>query len=372
MDSLSRANVDRIRNLADDIIQAADRRYSSFQGPSARLGMSQRELADYSFSRALDCVRPGLTDKRKNCLECEISTDLARQFAIPPGCIAIPLDALEFRAMDSPSYLVGQSAPAGLSFIDVLRNFSLAYRLGAQRLTDLIDNVQLPRATADPSVTWLGPGEAAVPSDPAFGQISASPKTAVTHAEMSEQLLRQSASGQIVKRVLASAMAAGLDAAVVNGTGGAQPLGILNTPGVGSASGTTLGLPVLVGAQKTIADANAILDPASLAFATTPAVSELLKLRQRFSNTDSPIWDGALHAGEIEGVKAVASKQIPSATMLCGDWSTVYVCEFGPLILSADNGGTRFNEAKVGLRAMWHVDIFLSAPQAFVKIGSIT
>ena len=48
------------------------------------------------------------------------------------------------------------------------------------------------------------------------------------------------------------------------------------------------------------------------------------------------------------------------------------ICEFGPLMLASDNGGTRFNEAKVGIRAMWLLDVFLTAPQAFVKITGIS
>jgi hypothetical protein len=41
-----------------------------------------------------------------------------------------------------------------------------------------------------------------------------------------------------------------------------------------------------------------------------------------------------------------------------GDW--------GVLELSTDNGGTRFNQAQVGVRALWMVDVLLRYPQAFV------
>ena len=58
--------------------------------------------------------------------------------------------------------------------------------------------------------------------------------------------------------------------------------------------------------------------------------------------------------------------------MLYGDWSTVYVGEWGPLLLTADRGGTRFNQGIVGIRALWMVDVIATAPSSFVKIISIT
>lgn len=124
--------------------------------------------------------------------------------------------------------------------------------------------------------------------------------------------------------------------------------------------------------QKTVADANAVVDPLSAGYVTTPTVAELLKGRQRFTSTDSPLWRGAVHEGEIEGVKAIASKSVPASTMLYGDWSTLVIGEWGPLVLSANASGTRFNQVLVGIRALWMIDVFVTAPTAFVKMTSIT
>ena len=167
---------------------STDRGSSSFHGTSARMGLSQRELETYSFSRAINEIRPGV-DKHNNCLEWEVSRELAKRFEIPMGHIAIPMDVCEHRTM----------------------NLAIVYRLGAQRLTGLQNDVNLPRMTADPSVTWLAPGGSAVASDPAVGQILASPKIGVTITEVDEQMLKQSAADQIVSHSLASALAVGID-----------------------------------------------------------------------------------------------------------------------------------------------------------------
>lgn len=373
-----------LQDLRTHMVRDIDRQLHEFQGGadrgkpyshgnSARLGMSQRQLETYSLSRAINEIRPGTHEKRSNSPEQEYSDELRRRgFEIPFGHIAIPTDVVEHRTMNAPSYLIGASAPEGVSIIDTLRNRSIVYRLGAQRLTGLQNDVELPRVTADPSLTWLAPGSSAAASDPTIGQILASPKIGVTITEVSEQLLKQSAADQIFKGLLARALAVGVDKAAITGAGGVEPLGILNTPGIGSASGASLAYSVLVGAQKTVGEANAILDPTSLGYAASPAVAELMALRQRFSNTDTPFWSGSLHDGEVVGARAMSSKQVPASTLIFGDWSSVHICEFGPLMLAADNGGTRFNEAKVGIRAMWLVDVFLAAPQAFVKITGIT
>ncbi|MBP8154706.1 MAG: phage major capsid protein [Nitrospira sp.] len=350
---------------------STDRGSSSFHGTSARMGLSQRELETYSFSRAINEIRPGV-DKHNNCLEWEVSRELAKRFEIPMGHIAIPMDVCEHRTMNAPSYLIGSSAPEGVSIIDTLRNLAIVYRLGAQRLTGLQNDVNLPRMTADPSVTWLAPGGSAVASDPAVGQILASPKIGVTITEVDEQMLKQSAADQIVSHSLASALAVGIDKAAIAGAGGVEPLGITNTPGIGSISGASLPYSALVAAQRTVGAANAILDPSKLGYAGSPETAELMALRQRFSNTDTPFWMGSLHEGEVVGARALSSKQVPASTLIFGDWSSVNICEFGPLMLASDNGGTRFNEAKVGIRAMWLLDVFLTAPQAFVKITGIS
>ena len=39
---------------------------------------------------------------------------------------------------------------------------------------------------------------------------------------------------------------------------------------------------------------------------------------------------------------------------------------------TTDNGGTRFNAAQVGIRAMWMVDVLVRSPQAFVVSTSLS
>jgi len=163
-----------------------------------------------------------------------------------------------------------------------------------------------------------------------------------------------------------------LDAAVINGSGAAgQPIGILNTPGIGAFTGTTLGLTALSDAQLDILTANALLNPTALGFAATPAVANLLKNRPRFTSTDTPLWQGALHDGQIEGVRSIASQQMPAATMLYGDWSQILIPEWGVLAIELDPF-TKFQSAIVGMRVLSSVDVIVRQPSSFTVATSIT
>jgi hypothetical protein len=70
--------------------------------------------------------------------------------------------------------------------------------------------------------------------------------------------------------------------------------------------------------------------------------------------------------GELVGFNAMSSEQLASGNLIFGSWDEVVIGEWGVLELSTDNGGTRFNQAQVGIRAMWMVDVLLRYPQAFV------
>jgi len=372
VDYLQKEAARQAKNLLDFSSGGASARQGASSIKTAFLNLHSRDLERYSLARAIQSqIQSMYSDREAGGIEQECHDELVKRFDIPLGSIAVPMDVLTYRG-PRPVYSVGVSAPRDLSFIDLLRNRSIAYRLGAQHLSDLKDDVAIPRQVSGTTIVWLSPTGSVTASDSAFGQVSGTPRQACIVTEVSEQLMRQSSADPIIKSGLAADMAVGLDAAVINGAGGLEPLGILNTPGIGSASGTNLAYAGLVGVQKTVADANAIMNPQGLGYATTPTVAEQLKNRQRFTGTDSSLWRGALHEGEIEGVLAVSSKQMLSATLLYGDWSTVYIGEWGPLLLSADRGGTRFNQASVGIRALWMVDVFVTAPTAFVKVTSIT
>jgi HK97 family phage major capsid protein len=157
----------------------------------------------------------------------------------------------------------------------------------------------------------------------------------------------------------------GVDNAVINGTGGAQPLGIKNTTGVTSgqdaSSATYAKILAFISAAGAV---NAIRG--NPGFVTNTAGAAKLMQVQRFSGTDTPIWEGNALDGQLVKFNAMSSEQLASGNLIFGSWDEVVIGDWGVLELSTDNGGTRFNQAQVGIRALWMVDVLLRYPQAFV------
>ena len=194
------------------------------------------------------------------------------------------------------------------------------------------------------------------------------PKTVIAVTDVSEQLLRQTSHSaqSFVFGDLASDLAIdGVDNAVINGTGGAQPLGIKNVTGVttGQDAGTASYAKVLAFTSQA-GSASAI--KSNPGFVTNTAGASILMQRQRFTSTDSPLWQGNILDGLCVGFPSMSSEQLASGNLIFGSWGEVIIGEWGVLELAMNSSGTRFNNAQVGIRAMWMVDVLIRYPQAFV------
>jgi HK97 family phage major capsid protein len=157
---------------------------------------------------------------------------------------------------------------------------------------------------------------------------------------------------------------------VLNGSGSTgQPTGIINTAGVGSVTGTSLAFDDILEFQTDVAGANVM--PMAGGYATTPAVASLCIQRVKYTSTASPLWEGSVWDGTMQGFPAMSSLQVPTATMLFGDWSQVVVGEWGTLQIDV-NPFANFQAAIIGIRAIVTMDVALRYAGAFSIASSIT
>lgn len=384
MNLIQRDLVHRIKNLSTHLDEDTPSTEESAQC-AGFLGLNRREIEKYSILSAIlgkyDAIMrhagqldgPGFTG-----LEAECDKALASKLGAHPnsGRIFIPSEVL-YRDLTvglatAGGFLVGTSIG---SFIEMLRNRSVAFRMGVQRAPGQVGSLIYAKQTGGASVTWqTNEGTSASESTPSFAQVSASPKTCVAYHELSRQLTKQTTPGaeQLFLNGLAKDVAVAADLAVLSGSGAAgQPTGIVNTAGIGGVTGTSLAYAGLVECQSDVADANGALNPLTMGYVTTPTVAALLKGRQRFTGTDSPLWRGALVEGEIEGQRAMASKQMAAATLLYGDFSAATIAEWGVLTVEV-NPFQNFAAGIIGVRAMWSMDVLVVYPQAFTLSTSIT
>ena len=371
-----------LTQVAKEILDVMEERGKAQPVAASALGLSSKETKQYSMFKAIRALKFGTTNPKffeEAAFEIECSRAVAKQLSreltsnilVPGEVLQRPLGEAAVRAMATQpgskgGYLVNVE---NMGFIDILRNRSVALSMGARNLSGLVGNVSFARQTGKATVSWQGgEGASITATDQALGQLSMTPKTAIAITDVSEQLLRQStpSAEQFVMADLAADIAIdGVDNAVINGTGGAQPIGIKNTTGITSgqdaASATYAKILAFVSAAGAV---NAIRS--NPGFVTNTGGAAVLMQKQRFTSTDTPLWEGNMLDGQLVGFRAMSSEQLASSNLIFGSWGEIIIGDWGVLELAMDNGGTRFNQAQVGIRAMWMVDVLIRYPQAFV------
>lgn len=372
-----------LTKVATEILDVMEERGKADPVTASALGLSTKDTQRYSLFRAIRALHYGSKNPqmlREAAFELECSAQVAKQLNRgETSSILIPGEILKrgvgaeaaTRAMATQpgakgGYMVGIEM---MGFIDILRNRSVAMNMGARVLSGLQGNVVFPRQTGKPTVTWqAGEGTSVTAADQTLGQLSMTPKTCIAITDVSEQLLRQStpsAEAFVMADLAADVALDGVDAATINGTGGAQPLGIKNTAGVTTGQDAAafsyakaLAFPVAAGGSNAIRG--------NPGWVTNIAGAAIAMQKQRFTSTDTPLWEGNLMDGTLVGFRAMSSEQLASGNLIFGSWDELVIGEWGVLELATDTGGTRFNQAQVGIRAMWMVDVMLRYPQAFV------
>lgn len=369
--------------VSKELLDVLEERGKENPAMAAQLGLSRRETQQYSLFRAIRALYYGPRDPRyiqEAGFELECSRAVSQKLGLQAGAsIRVPAEILT-RAMSPEAMQRAMATTPGnkggylvnvenMGFIDILRNRSVGFAMGVRRLDGLVGNVTFSRQTGKPSVTWQGGEGVNVPAaDQTLGQLSMTPKTAVVITDVSEQLLAQSnpsAEDFVMGDLAADIAIDGVDYAIINGTGGAQPLGIKNTTGVSTGQdAATVTYAKALSFVTTAGGSNAIR--ANPGFVTNIAGAAVLAQKSRFANTDTPLWEGNLLDGSVCGFRSMSSEQLASGNLIFGSWGEVVVGSWGVLELAMDNGGTRFNQMQVGIRASWMVDVMLRYPQAFV------
>ncbi len=257
-------------------------------------------------------------------------------------------------------------------FIELLRARTLISQLGARSLTGLVGNADITRQTGAGTAYWLANEATAITeSNQTVGLLQLRPKVLGAYTEVSRLLLQQSTpdADMFVMDDLTKVLAIAKDAAAINTGGSGAPVGILGTAGIGSVTGTTLGLSGILEFQTDVATANAL--STQCAYLTTPLVAALLAQRQRFSGTDTPLWEGNILDGNVIGFRGASTTQMPTATMIFGDFSQVIFAEWGAVEIAA-NPYANFPAGITGIRAFYTCDVGVRTAGAFSAASSIT
>ena len=366
-----------LEKVADEMMAILAERSKNVQSAPALLGMSPKEVRRYSLLRALrasankDWAHAGLELEAHKAI-----MNQSNRAPRGPTSFFVPLDVqsrdMTAAGVSGSNYLVSTDNLAG-SFINLLANRSVVMTLGATRLSGLTGNLTIPRETAGATAYWLSDETTAITeSQPTIGQLALSPKNVAALTEFTHQLMTQSSPQveEFLMRVLARDIALAVDVGALRGSSSAgQPTGIVQTANIGTftVDGTdTIG--DLLDAQADVATANALTS--SAAYVTTHAAAALLMKRQKFSSTDTPLWEGNVLDGKVLGFRAMATNQMSSGTMIFGDFSQLIIGEWGVLELMI-NPFSDFTRGYSQIRAWYTCDIGVRYPGAFSYAASV-
>jgi HK97 family phage major capsid protein len=387
-----------MEEIAEEILQIQEKRNKDTKSVAA-LGLSDSEAQNFSLFKAIQAT----ADKNwtNAGFELECSREVAKRMnkVVDPNRFYVPYEVQERQnAIRSGQTFgagryrgemlgtarrdltVGTTTAGGflvetnnMSFIEMLRNRAVVYRMGARRLSGLVGNVTVPKQTAAATAVWLANEASTITeSQQVFAQMALSPKTVGAYTEISRQLLLQSSPDAegIVTSDLATVTSLAYDLGALSGTGASgQPTGITATAGIGSVTGTSLNFAGILEFQTDVATANVM--PTQGGYVTTPAVAALMIQRVKYTSTASPLWEGNVWDGTMQGFQAYGTNQIAAASMLFGDWSQVVVAEWGVLEIEV-NPYANFQAGILGVRAIVSMDVGLRYPASFSLATTIT
>lgn len=287
-------------------------------------------------------------------------------------------------------------------FIERLSAATVALNAGAQFLSDLAGApVEMPRVQGGLSAEWLGETTAPTDSQVSTGMLRLIPKELAVSATVSRKLMALSgdASRRLIEQDMQRVMGETLDTGVIRGGGGsATPLGIANTPGIGTTdvtAGGVYGALALSGASQNVTDylnltvakcdaRNALGD--RNAFACNPLA--LQQLRTAKDTEGKPLLHTTMGStqfgdasaltqrntatgarGELWGHPVYTSTNLLYGTvtdLMFGNWSDVLIGGWGPLLLEmSTDHDQNFKRRLVTLMMHQMVDAGLRHPEAF-------
>ncbi len=343
------------------------------------LSLSAHERRDYSLARYIHSL---MTESKANSFEKEVAQTCLKRVGDrdinDPRRGVIPFEIL-YGQRDlgvNPASAGGALVATGLGpYVDTNRAAPVLRQFGAEVVTGLVGNVTVPRGTARATIVFQGsettPGTET--ANLAFGAIAASPKTATANVDVSR--LMQMQSGPLVDQVLPTEFAGTAaeleDELGLAGTGaGGQPLGIINTPGIGTFNGASITYANTREAETDVLSVSAAR-AGGVSFACRPAIASVLSQRNGHS-ANAPIWTGPLARGQVNGCPALSSQSMPAGSLLCGDFGQVLILQWGLGVEIRVNPYANFQAGIANACMFLSMDIVVRQPAAFTLATGVT
>ena len=392
------ASVDTAREV---VMSELGMRKVQFEGKvhdagAANLGLSEREVQRFSLCRLINYMMEPTSSKHANAAGFELEVTRAaadlqsRTLNKSARGFLIPWEVLgSNRAAESPGQAAGIFADGGAlvgsnridgQFIDLIRNRSAFLNSGLTMLTGLEGNVEIPKKLGSSSYYFVGENVDVTPSKLTFGLVNMIPRTIGCRVPISRRMMIQANPDieNLARLDMAESVAIGMDSTIGYGTGSnGQPLGIINTAGIGSVTlggGASKVFPAILGGcthdcgdwadyvdLETALAANN-LDAGSMRYIMNSSVKGALKQTLRAAAAGADFIMTA--ANEVNGYLVVVSNQMQTNDVLFGNFQDCVVGMWSGLDLLIDPL-TQSASGQVILTVHQDFDVAVRRPQSF-------
>lgn len=344
------------------------------------IGLTARERRQFSFLKALrylsDPKKQSFRDDAGFEIACSQAVEQrtrrnAKGLFVPTDVLRAPINGqrdLNTQVDTAGGYMVANDLLAG-SFINSLENAMVCKALGAVMLRDLVGDCAIPKKTGGATAYWLGEGDDITESQPTLGQIVLRPMGIGAYTDLTRKMMLQSSidAENFVRNELAMRLGIGIDLAALSGTGAAgQPLGILNTTGIGSVTLNAANTPNwgdIVDLETAVAVDNALVG--NLGYTANATIQGNMKQTDRGTDTGKFIL-GAEGPNTLNGHRFLMSNQVTAKYMIFGNWRDLIIGYWSGVDINVDtsslstSGGTR-------IVAMQDVDVAVRHPESFAS-----
>ena len=352
--------------------------------PTADIGMSGKEVKEYSILRALNALAnpQDANAQRAASFERECSDAAAKVLGKESRGFMVPFEVqkrdLNVTTATAGGNLVATNLLSG-NFIELLRNAMVIDGLGAQFLTGLVGKIAIPKQSGGATAYWVAESGAPTESQQTIAQVTMQAKTVGAFTDISRQLLKQSSIDVegFVQRDLAAVLGLAIQQAAISGTGQSnQPSGLLTliTPSVaGGADGAAPTWANIIELETDVAVANA--DVGSMGYLTNAKVRGKLKGTTKANNQNGFVFE----QGDmpLNGYRAGITNAVPSnltkgngtdlSAIIFGNFADLLIGMWGGLDLTVDpySGST---SGTVRVVALQDVDVAIRHAESFATM----
>jgi HK97 family phage major capsid protein len=376
-----------VKNLNDEIKFEEEREnFIRIQAASSGKDVSKNEERDFQKYSIVKAIREFLDGKRFTGLEAEMHDEAAKENSFAGGITGLGISnrILTHKHVYSRATLVAASSPVvpttPMGFIDAVYAKLILTELGAQTMSGLTGNVDLPYMSTGPATEWLPENEESVDANAALDKYSLTPKRIGNFVPLSKLLLAQDSVGveQRIWNHLINATAVKLQAGAIAG-GTHACTGLLATSGIGSVLGGTDGAAPthahMLALIKEVAIDNC--DNGALAFLCSPTARWKLQSTAIESGHPERVWNPTVQ-DNLLGFRAGVTSLVPDnlvkgsqngncSAIIFGNWNEMTIGQFGAIDLTVDPL-TKAKEYIVNLIINAFYDVAITRPEAFAAM----